>query len=280
MVAKGFMMSFGNIVGQLLQQGMASQTRNRLERSAGSQAQGGGLDQMLGGLLGSLGGGAGAGPGTSAPAGGSSQLDGLLGLAKQYMGNKQVGNLTGGQVGGIGALAGALLGGGKGAAKGALGGSAMAILGTLALNALQARMANQAAGAAPAQLDVTQAQMQTLVDPATERLIVRAMVSAAKADGTVDAQEMERIVGKIGMDGVTPEERQLVLDELRRPLDIAGLVADIPNPLVAAEVYAASLLAIDVDTAEEVAYLKKLAQALRLDPQTVARLHEMTGVPG
>ncbi len=276
-------MSFGNIIGQLLQQGMASQTRSRLERTTGSKAQGGGLDQMLGGLLGGLGSGSpsGGGSGGLGGAGGASQLDGLLGLAKQYMGNKQAGNLTGAQVGGIGALAGALLGGGKGAAKGALGGSAMAILGTLALNALQARMANQASGAgtAPAQLDVSQAQLQTMVDPATERLVLRAMISAAKADGEVDEEEMSRIVGKIGVDGVTPEERQLVLDELRRPLDIASLVSEVPNPLVAAEVYAASLLAIDVNTADEIAYLKRLAQALRLDAQTVARLHEMTGLP-
>lgn len=269
-------MSFGNIIGQLLQQGMASQTRSRLERSTGSQAQGGGLEQMLGGLMGNLGGGA----GTSSAAG-SSQQDGLMGLAKQFLGSQQAGNLTGGQIGGIGALAGSLLGGGKGAVKGALGGSAMAILGTLALKALQTRMANQAAGAdaAPNQLDVTQAQLQTLADPATERLVLKAMISAAKADGTVDDQELERIVGKIGTDGVTPDERQLVMDELRRPLDIAGLAAEAPNALVAAEVYAASLLAIDVDTAEEVAYLKQLAQALRLDAQTVARLHDMTGVP-
>ena len=265
-------MSFANILGQLLQQGMAGQTRSRLERSVGSQ-QGGGLDQMLGGLLGSLGGGGRSGTG------GGTQLDGLLGLAKDFLGQQQAGGLTGSQVGGIGALAGALLGGGRGATKGALGGSAMAILGTLALKALQAKMAQPSgAGAQAAQLDIPQNQLESLADPATERLLVRAMIAAAKADGVVDEQEMERIAGKVGSDGVTPEERQLVMDELRKPLDMAALVADVPNPLVAAEVYAASLLAIEVDTAEEQAYLRQLAQALRLDAATVARLHEMTGV--
>jgi len=265
-------MSFANIVGQLLQQGMAGQTRSRLERNVGAQAQAGGLDQMLGGLLGSLG-------GTTRTTGNAGQIDGLLGLARQYLGNQQAGGMTGGQLGGIGALAGALLGGGGGAAKGVLGGSAMAILGSLALKAVQANMSQSPGMALAPHLDVPQAQLESLVDPATERLIVRAMISAAKADGLVDEQEMERIGGKVGRDGVTPEERQLVMDELRRPLDIASLAAEVPNPLVAAEVYAASLLAIDVDTPAEVTYLRQLAQALRLDAATVGRLHDMTGVP-
>ena len=73
------------------------------------------------------------------------------------------------------------------------------------------------------------------------------------------------------------EEKQFLISELRAPLDLAALVADVPNEMVAAEVYAASLLAIDLDTQEEVAYLRQLAQALRLDGATVARLHQITG---
>lgn len=70
-----------------------------------------------------------------------------------------------------------------------------------------------------------------------------------------------------------------MLDELRRPLDLAALVADVPNPVVAAEVYVASLLAIDLDTPAEAAYLQQLAALLRLDAGTVTRLHELTGAP-
>ena len=47
--------------------------------------------------------------------------------------------------------------------------------------------------------------------------------------------------------------------------------------MVAAEVYAASLLAIELDTPAEAAYLRQLAQALRLDGATLSRLHEITG---
>ncbi|HRD32972.1 MAG TPA: tellurite resistance TerB family protein [Rhodocyclaceae bacterium] len=272
-------MSFANIVGALLQQGMAGQSRSRLERTVGPQglggAGGGGIEQMLGSLLGGLGGGA---PSGGAGGGAGAGLGSLIGLAETFLGSKQAGNLTGGQLGGLGAIAGALLGGGGKSVKGALGGSAMAILGALAVNALQGRLAGAAATPAQAQ-EIAAEQLQALADPATERLIVRAMISAAKADGQVDEQEMERIAGKIGTDGITPEERQLVLEELRRPLDLGALVADVQNPVVAAEVYGASLLAINVDTEAEVAYLNQLARALGLDAATVARLHELTGAP-
>lgn len=272
-------MSFANIVGALLQQGMAGQSRSRLERTVGPQglggAGGGGIEQMLGSLLGGLGGGA---PSGGAGGGAGAGLGSLIGLAETFLGSKQAGNLTGGQLGGLGAIAGALLGGGGKSVKGALGGSAMAILGALAVNALQGRLAGAAATPAQAQ-EIAAEQLQALADPATERLIVRAMISAAKADGQVDEQEMERIAGKIGTDGITPEERQLVLEELRRPLDLGALVADVQNPVIAAEVYGASLLAINVDTEAEVAYLNQLARALGLDAATVARLHELTGAP-
>lgn len=268
-------MSFGNIVGELLRQGMSGQSRSRLERTVGPQGlgAGGGLEQALGGLLGSLGGGGRQGGST---AGG---MGSLIDLAGSFLGNKQAGGLTGGQLGGIGALAGALLGGGGKSVKGALGGSAMAILGALAVKALQGGFSAQGAAAQPAGMPVDDAQLQTLADPATERLIVIAMISAAKADGQVDEQEMERIAGKIGADGITPEERQMVLDALRAPSDLSALVTAVPNPLVAAEVYGASLLAIDVDTDAERAYLRDLAQRLRIDAATLARLHEMTGAP-
>lgn len=272
-------MSFANIVGALLQQGMAGQSRSRLERTVGPQglgaAGGGGIEQMLGSLLGGLGGSSAGGGGGSAGSG----LGSLIGLAETFLGSKQAGNLTGGQLGGLGALAGALLGGGGKSVKGALGGSAMAILGALAVNALQGRLAGGGEASEVQTQGLSPAQLQTLADPATERLIVRAMISAAKADGQVDEQEMERIAGKIGTDGITPEERQMVLDELRRPLDLGALVAEVPSQIVAAEVYGASLLAIDIDTEEEVTYLRQLARSLNLDAATVARLHELTGAP-
>lgn len=260
-------MSFGNIVGQLLQQGMAKQSRSRVEQSLGPQglgASGAGIEQILGGLLGGTGAQGGAGA--------------LLGAVQSFLGAKQAGNLSGGQIGGLGALAGALLGGGS-SVKGAAGGSAMAMLGALALKALQNRSAAGSVPSAAFAANVSTDQMRAATAADTEKLILKAMISAAKADGTISEQEMERIAGKVGSDGVSPEERQMLIDELHRPLDMAALVAEVTGPVVAAEVYAASLLAIDIDTQAEVDYLRELARRLGLDPRTVARLHELTGAP-
>lgn len=128
-------MSFGDIVGQLLQQGLGGQTQQRVERTLGPQGlgAGGGLDQILGSLLG------GARGGSAGGAGGG--LGGLLDMASQMLGGSAGGGLSRGQLGGLGALAGVLLGGRDNSmAKNALGGTAMALLGSMALKALQARM--------------------------------------------------------------------------------------------------------------------------------------------
>ena len=263
-------MSFGNIIGQLLQQGMAgqTQTRGRLQRTASQPAPG--MEQILGAVLGG-----------GAAGGGAGGLGNLAGMAQQFLGGQQAGGLTGAQAGGLGALAGALLGGGGGAAKGALGGGAMAILGTLALTALQNYQAGAGAAAAPVgqPAPVAPEEVQAVTDPATERLILRAMISAAKADGQIDKQEMQAIAGHLGGDGVTEAERQFVLDELARPLDLHSLAAEVKSPAVAAEVYLASVLAIDIDTEQERQYLRDLARAVGLDAGTVQRLHAMTGAP-
>lgn len=276
-------MNLGNILGQILQQGMGQQGRSRLDHAVGA----GGIGDVLGGLLGgrAAGGGGGMGGGLGDLLGGVLG-GGRGGSAAGGMGEILSGALGGGRAtsgsGGLGDLLGGLLGGGATGSAGtrSSGGNAgMAILATIAMAALknwtdgrraQAAMAPDTAGfAAP--------ELESMTAPATEELVVRAMISAAKADGEVGEDEIQRIVGRVGADGLSEEEKQFLIAELRRPLDLAALVAEVPNEMVAAEVYAASLLAIQLDTPAEAAYLRQLAQALRLDGATLSRLHEITG---
>ena len=51
-----------------------------------------------------------------------------------------------------------------------------------------------------------------------------------------------------------------------------------PVPELAAQLYAASLLAIEVDTPEEKKYLEELAAALGLEPEVTAHIHQQLGV--
>jgi uncharacterized membrane protein YebE (DUF533 family) len=259
-------MSFGDLLGQIMQQGLGagSPTRGRLETSARNLDQpSGGLGGIFEQLQGALGG-----------AGGGPSAGGFADQAQDFLRKDQVGGLSGAQVGGIGALAGALLGGGLG---GAAKGGAMAVLGTLALGALKRAQAQRAGN--PSAQPATPDELRAITGPDAERLLLRAMISAAKADGQIDQAEMQQVIGRLAADSVTAEEKQFVLDQMAAPVDVAGLAADVRSPAQAAEVYAASLLAIHADTAAEHAYLTDLARALGLDQATVAELHRMTGAP-
>jgi uncharacterized membrane protein YebE (DUF533 family) len=274
-------MGFADILGQLVQQGANGSARanDRLSKGVNElDRQGGGMGEIFGQLQRQLGAGA-----TSSTTGAGQGLGGLAEMAKSFLGKEQIGGMSTGQIGGIGAAAGALLGGGVGgAAKGGL----MAILGTMALGALKGSQAGTGAGA-PAgagtgqvrELTVEPQEVEELVGENTQKLILKAMISAAKADGAIDQAEMEKIIGRIADGSVTAEEKQFVMDEMRAPLDVNALAVEANSPAKAAEVYAASLLAIDLDTEQEKRYLADLANALRLDRNTVARLHQMTGTP-
>ena len=83
-------------------------------------------------------------------------------------------------------------------------------------------------------------------------IVLKAVVDAAKADGQIDQSEMQRIVGKLQEIGMGKEAQQYVLTEMTKPLDTQTLIAAAKGqPALAAQIYAASLLAIEVDTGRE-----------------------------
>jgi len=208
-------------------------------------------------------------------------LGGMLGnvaeMARRAAGSprQELGNNNPAAVGGLGALAGALLGGGRGA----MGGGLMAVLGSLAYSALQSQGAAgvSPAGAAPGIAGAMAPNKQTDVQRKAT-LFIRAMIQAAKADGQVDQQETQRILGKLGDIGNDHEARDFVANEMRRPIDIARLAGDVTTPQEASEVYAASLMAIEVDTQAERDYMADLARALNLPGPVVAQIHSALGV--
>jgi uncharacterized membrane protein YebE (DUF533 family) len=257
-------MSFGNILGQILNDGLAGRSRSRVDASVRNLGARGGsaVDGIFGQLQGALG-------QARAP-------EGFADAARDFMTKGQVGGMSGAQLGGIGAVAGALLGGGVG---GAARGGALAVLGTLALTALRNAQAGQGAAAAAEPEAIDAREVAALTGPDAEKLLVQAMISAAKADGSIDPAEMQKIIGRIDEGGVSEAERSFVMAELAAPVDIPALAAQVQGQAQAAEVYAASLIAIDVDSDAERAYLRALAEALGLDQATVAQLHEMTGAP-
>lgn len=235
---------------RLLDQFLGGQNDPRDPQAGGSQwgdtrGGGGDLSSMLGGLggaLGGLGGGALAG-----------------GLASVLLGSKTGRKLAGNVV--------------------TLGG--MAAVGALAYHAYKNYQTGQAPQA-PARTSVPMLPppSDTPFNPSGEadqqslgRNLLRAMISASKADGHVDAAEQASIFAQMDKMSLGAEDKAFVIDELRKPLDIDAVARAARTPEEAAELYIASLLAIDVDNASERGYLDMLAARLKLDPKLVDHLH-------
>ncbi len=219
-------------------------------------------------------------------------------LLDQVLGGHSGGVGKGQSLGGFGtgALAGglaAILLGTKTGRK--LGGSALklggiAAVGALAYKAYQDWQAGKSlAGTNPpstaADVPALPPPSGTPFNPADEaaqqslaRGLLRAMIAAAKSDGHVDAQEQARVFAEIDRLGLGAEDKAFVIDELRAKLDIDAVAAAATTPEQAAEIYAASLLAIDPDNAAERGYLAMLAARLKLDDKLVAHLHESVAV--
>lgn len=261
------MAGFMDILGTMVQQGMSKSSGSRMTDALSGGKSGGSLNDIMGSLSQMMGGG-GSGQAAQTGAGG---LGDMLGGVLGSLGNNKA------ALGGLGALAGALLGGGKSASRGAVGGGGLAMLASLAFSALKK------AGQAPAQppralLEPQNSQEQQALEDDAE-IIVKAMINAAKADGKIDQQEIERIVGKLDEDGLTQEEKDFFVIEANKPMDLDGVVASAGNqPEQAAQIYAASLLAIEVDTRAEQQYMQQLATGLGLHPQVASHIERTLGV--
>lgn len=180
--------------------------------------------------------------------------------------------------GAAGLAAGMLL---SGKAGKLLGGTAklgaVAALGGLAYSAWQNYQRQQPSGAPSREDAFIPAQADAQGHEELGKTLVRAMIAAAKADGRIDAEEKEAIFEKLKAMSLSAEEKAWVFDELSSPLDINAVVARADTPEHAAEIYAASLVAISADTAAEQAYLEVLAGKLKLAPALVSEIHKAAG---
>jgi len=267
-------MNIGDLLGAVMQAGMTPSSHDRMRNSLGGGSVleslagmlGGSSGEGLGGALSSmLGGGSGGGLG-------GGLLGNVLSEAGRAVGGNQ--NLA---LGGLGALVGALLGGGGKSLGGALGGGVMALLGTMAYQALKGsgeRKPQVPLGLVEPQTEAERKQLEQ-----HSELILKAMINAAKADGRIDEGEIRRIVGKLQEIGVGREAEQYVMTQMQKPMETEKLIAAAQGGLeLAAQMYGASLLAIEVDTPEEKKYLDQLAAGLGLDPKVVQRIQELVGL--
>lgn len=273
-------------VGVAVAKGASAMMKNG---QRGSTSQAGGLGGLLGGLTGGSAGGAGGLGGmlgglTGGSAGGAGGLQDMLG---GLLGGGAAGGSTGS--GGLGGLL-ESLGGAQGGAgsQGGLGGLLGGLAGAAGAGGLLGGLGG-AVAKAPAQNDqsfgaVLNSQFdqtpEAPIEPSQDQeaaaaLMLSAMIQAAKSDGTFDDAEKEKLLGQLG--DVDAEEAAFVQAQLSAPIDIDGLVANTPDGM-GQQVYAMSVVAIDLDTQDEAQYLHKLASAFGLQPAQVNDIHAQLGV--
>lgn len=111
---------------------------------------------------------------------------------------------------------------------------------------------------------------------AMAEVMLSAMIQAAKSDGRIDPSEQGRLTQHLG--DATQAEMDFVRGELARPVDIGALCARVPKGMED-QVYAVSLVAIDLDSQIEARYLAELAAGLGLDGARVNAIHRQVGAP-
>jgi uncharacterized membrane protein YebE (DUF533 family) len=274
-------MNISDLLGAMMQSGMSASSNQRLRNAMGGQSGGGLLESLAGALGGSRQGGGGLGDVLSGMLGqgqgqGGGGLGGMLGSVLSEAGGALGGNRNL-AVGGLGALAGMLLGKGGKSMGNAVGGGMMALLAAMAFQALKG--SRRGSTGVPLGLVEPQsaADQQALENQA--ELVIRSMINAVKSDGMIDQNEIQRLTGKLSEMGADAEARNWVENKLREPMETDSLIDAARNaPEVAAQLYGASLMAIAVDTPAERNYLNQFAAGLGLPPEVTQRIEQMVGL--
>jgi uncharacterized membrane protein YebE (DUF533 family) len=103
------------------------------------------------------------------------------------------------------------------------------------------------------------------MDDAQAMLLIRAMITAANADGEITAEERQQIVQLLDKAGAGAEERRIVEDEMRSPRSIDDIVRQVNGDQDKAEqVYVASRIALRNGSSTEQRYLDFLASRLNI----------------
>ncbi len=207
-------------------------------------------------------------------------------LGKMAMGMvmaKVTGNMMGGSSsssgGGIGDILGGLMGASKGnsspASQGGIGDLLSSLIGGSSSTTNSGKSNDNGLGGL---LSAALSGKEIETTPSQEeqaKVLLKAMINAAKADGHIDKEEQAKIVEYIGE--VSEEELAFVRQEMEAPLDIEGIIEQAKG--IEGEVYLSSLMTIKLDSKEEALYLDKLAQGLNISRESVDALHEKVGAP-
>lgn len=114
-------------------------------------------------------------------------------------------------------------------------------------------------------------------EDAEARLLLRAMIAAARADGSIDKAERIGIGKQLDAAGLNTAERDRVLAEFDSPASIEELAHGARDALLKAQLYAAAYAAVGEMSAGERAWLDRLAAALKLEPVARKAIEQRLG---
>ena len=189
---------------------------------------------------------------------------------------------------GLGALKHVLLAGsssGEETIRASLEGDAMAMLTSLvcqAFNSINRQPAARQAGVGGNEIPLglrspVNAEEEVELEQ-TATLVLKGMINAVKADSQIGNEKIQKIICHIRESDNDDYIQKLIFEEMQLPLNLDSLVNEIPNEMVAAQVYAASLFAIEVDTPAEREYLEQFVQRTGLDAGVAQQLQNAVGV--
>jgi uncharacterized membrane protein YebE (DUF533 family) len=239
--------------------GMAGQILTQATQGVGDAARQTGVQQKAGEALGQA-------------TGGRTPQD-ILAQAKAMF-DKNPGMATA-VLGGLGTLVfGSSTGRSLAGSAAKLGG--LALIGGLAYKAYQ----NSQAGKPlldMAQQEILPAPAGTGFEPeaaseATALIFIRAMIAAAAADGAIDAEERNAIMGGLREAGFDSEANEWLASEMANPASVDTLVEAATSPEIATQIYAAARIAINPDTRAEKDFLAGLSASLGLDAELTANI--------
>lgn len=238
-------MNATDILGQLL--GAGQKGGGSLNTGAGAKV----LEDLLG-----VGGGSNQGSGQ-----GGGQGGGIFG------GGQSGGGTSGGNAGGtLGQQNSGTTSGGGG--LGDLLGKALKELG-------RAQGGGQQAPAGNSPFEQTPQQAPQISQNDQSAVYIRAMIQAGLSDGRLDEQEQQAILQKVGNMGA--EEQNFIRAEMAKGLDVNALIHSVPRG-IEEEVYAVSLMAIQLDNRQEAQFLDAVAKGLRITQEQSNAIHDRFGV--
>ncbi|WP_333004149.1 tellurite resistance TerB family protein [Vibrio coralliilyticus] len=189
---------------------------------------------------------------------------------QQQSGSNTLKSLGAGAVGG--GLVNLLMGSKKSKKLGKkVGKNALKIGGAAALGALAYTVYNNWQGK---QITASSQEDFNAHDAIHNELIIKAMIAAAKADGHVDAEEMQRIESTLKEAGADAGLQTMLHNELNKPLDPSEIARLAQSPQQASEIYLASLIVVDEQNFMEKTYLQELAKQLQLAPEVTFQLEQ------